>query len=1223
MNGVAIGLGVGGLYLLSALAGFSLTTLADGKAIIWMSNAVLLAAMLHTRFRLWPGLLLVAFIAHVTAGLSVFDLRPAAMLAATHCIECLILASLLRRVLRPHGKDPDWGNTRTIVSFLLLVLFVSAPLAGLVSAAVSGFAIAPTLDYFSLAELWWFGDAAGMLVLTPLLSSLLAKKRDSLNLEFWTIATVTGIVWALLFLPYTQANQELRLVPMILCVPLIWAAMRTGFYLTTLLTAVFGGLTLILNAFGHGVFVSKDPLLTSLMTQEYLLILLTITYLTASYASELKQKSKQLRIFKNTLDSVREGVVVTDARGDQPILYCNPAFEKMSGYPHEEIIGRNCRFLNEKHRDQPGLVKVREAIQARNGIEMVLLNSRKNGEDFWNNLSISPIRSASGRIEHFVGIQMDVTEKVNQASEMERQVESQTRQLRAAKERVELATDVAGLGIWEWDLESDELQWDDRMHEIYETKDKKGQQLLYDLWRSSVHPDDVGAAEEALNLMVQNKSRWRYEFRLLMPDGRIKYIKANASVCLDEEGEPLKVIGGNLDVTELREQQEQLKKSVDVAETANRAKSEFLANMSHEIRTPMNGVIGMAELLSTTALNAQQTEYLGMVRSSARSLLSLLNDILDLSKIESGKLSLDPTVFDLGEHVGDIMKSFALAAHGKHLELHHYISADVPAWVEADATRLGQILFNLIGNAVKFTEQGEVNVRVTVKSKDSDKKYILEISVEDTGIGIDADQQSAVFSPFLQADGSITRKYGGTGLGLTIVSHLTDLMQGELSLQSEPGVGSTFRLQIPVIEASLPEGMANSGDDHQELLRGKLKHCLVVDDNPINLRWLEDMIKGWGGSSQSATSALQAVGIIEESARQGSPIEIMLIDKNMPEASGFDLVKMVRKMALPVPDAVVMLSSSRAEQDINEAKQIGIDHYLLKPVKQSEVLNTLINLFVRLPDKTGADSRMEGPQASQPRRILLAEDNAVNQRLVSDILTSRGHEVVIATNGRLAVDLHCSNAFDLVLMDVQMPQMDGLEATARIRQYEAEKGLARSRIIALTAHALAGDRATCIDAGMDDYLTKPVVANQLIKVVENGAVFSALSSQTGRQSPSGEDPAAAQRWRWFDHAHSLMVTGEKPELLRSVAMKTLELAPQLQSEIVDFLSDAKFDHAATLVHKLKGMVSNLCHQDLVYALKQFELELTAKGASFDQSQWQRLQTQLECFYKELSEFLED
>lgn len=1228
MNGVVLGLGVGGLYLIGALAGLSLTSLAESKAVIWLPNAILLAALLHTRFRLWPGLLLAAFVAHVVAGIAVFGGVQAIMLAVIHCLECLMLASLLRRILRLHDEDPDWGNSRTMVAFLFLVLLFAAPLAGLLSAAVSSDTNVSSSDYLDQAQLWWFGDAAGLLVLTPLISGLLARTRAPMTMEFWLIAFVTGIIWALLFLPYAMPIQELRLVPMILCVPLIWAAMRTGFYLTTLLAAVFGVLTLILNALGHGVFVSKEPLLTSLMTQEYLLILLTITYLVASYASELKRKSKQLRIYKNILDSVHEGVVVTRAGQDEPIIYCNQAFEEMSGYPPEEIIGRNCRFLNERHREQPALVKVRDAIKAGNGIETVLLNSRKSGEEFWNNLSISPIRNKIGEVEYFAGIQADVTDKVNQSNELERLVDLRTRELEAAKERVLLATDVSGLGIWEWDLKTDELVWDARMHEIYETGDRKGQQLLYELWRDSVHPEDVASAEEALANAVRDKVKWHYEFRLQMPDARVKYIRAAASVCLNENGEAYKVIGGNLDVTEHKQQERELRELVQVAETATKAKTEFLANMSHEIRTPMNGVIGMAELLATTSLNAQQNDYLGMIRNSARSLLSLLNDILDLSKIESGQLTLDPSTFDLGELIGDIVKSFAITAHSKNLELHHYIAPDVPAWIEADATRLGQILFNLIGNAVKFTDEGEVNIRVTRSNKVGDGALGLEIKVEDTGIGIEKEKQEAIFNPFQQADGSITRKFGGTGLGLTIVLHLVDLMQGDFILESEAGTGTTCTLQLPVLAASAPEGLEGSDSDRQQILREKLRHCLVVDDNMTNLRWLQDMIKGWGGRTESATSALQALALVEEAAKRGQPIEIMLIDKNMPQASGFDLVKMIRQMELPMPEAVVMLSSSRADQDIDEARELGIGHYLLKPVKQSEVLNTLINLFVSLPEKEASALTMKGPQAEIPLKILLAEDNVINQRLVTDILEMRGHEVVIAENGRVALDLFRNCPFDLVLMDVQMPQMDGLEATRLIRQYEAEQNRSAVRIVALTAHALTGDRETCLDAGMDDYLTKPVIADHLIQLVESGQVMDAKGSWPSESlaaaardadRPAAEPPQPSRKW--FDYEHSLLVTGNKIELLRSLAAKTIELAPALQAEIDELLADNRIEEAATQVHKLKGMVANLCHQDLVHALKQFEQTLLEQREACDPAKWQSLQNRLDSFYKELTKFL--
>lgn len=598
----------------------------------------------------------------------------------------------------------------------------------------------------------------------------------------------------------------------------------------------------------------------------------------------------------------------------------------------------------------------------------------------------------------------------------------------------------------------------------------------------------------------------------------------------------------------VEERTQSLADALEKAEQANRSKSEFLANMSHEIRTPMNGVIGIAELLTRTELTEKQQGYLEMITSSAKTLLALLNDILDLSKIESGKMTLHVEAVNLDEHTGDIIKGLSVTAHSKNLDLHYYIDPNTPRWVDLDPVRLGQVVFNLVGNAIKFTEQGEVNVILGVENVDTisgsepepeSGNFTLSLCVEDTGIGIPHELQDKILKPFEQADGSVTRKFGGTGLGLTIVTHLINLMQGTLTLESEEGRGTRITVSLPVKASEHQEAYPESVGTFEK----QLQHCLVLDDNPVNLRWLHDMIVSWGGQATCCSSVVEALGAFKAAEMSGSPFEIMLIDKNLPEESGFDLVSQINSLSLPMPNAIVMLSSSQADTDIEQAKVLGIDHYLMKPVKQAEVYNTLLRVIASEKPPLALEEPVD-TVTEHPLKVLVVEDNYINQRLVQDILMDRGHLVELAENGQIAIDKVREREFDVILMDIQMPVMGGYAATEKIRQLEQDGNTRAVTIIGLTANALKGDREKCLSAGMDDYLTKPVMPDLLLGAVER---VSARGSSDGESKVGSLDALDAINSTdtqpsdivKTDHVFQVLIADDDP-VYRLLTRQTLE-----------------------------------------------------------------------------------
>jgi two-component system, sensor histidine kinase and response regulator len=941
------------------------------------------------------------------------------------------------------------------------------------------------------------------------------------------------------------------------------------------------------------------------------------------YALERKRADDDLRHSEARYRSLVESLPLHMFRKDLEgrLVYANQTYLNEIGLPWEQLQGKTDydlfpRHLAEKYRRDDARV-----ISSRRVFEDVEEHRAPHGETIYVQVLKSPVYDAHGTVVGIQGMFWDVSAR-KRAEEA----------LRASDARFRSLTRSNVMGILMVHQDGLITEANEAFLDLVGYSRQEFQQ--YGLrWDKLTAPEYASLDRQGIDQLITTGASPPWEKELVRKDGSRVHVLNGLAVLKGSRDRCLCFV---LDISTQKEAEAQLKRAKEAADQANRAKSAFVANISHEIRTPMNAILGMTELLLDTSVSAEQRDYLTVVQESAESLLSLINNVLDFSKIEAGKLEIEHVEFGVRDTVAGILKSLAVAAHKRGLELVLNLDPAVPNRVTGDPIRLRQILVNLVGNAIKFTEQGDVVVRLSVDRREIETVF-LHFAVSDTGIGIPHEKRDSVFQAFEQGDASRARKYGGTGLGLAICAKLVELIGGRIWFENNPDGGTTFHAtgRFGVVDSDEISFAARPGGDREDL---RDLRVLVVDDNPASRAALEGCLKSWGMQPRLVGNARAAQEAVERQSTREQPFAVALVDAHMPGPDGFSFAEWLRREAAGrVGPTIMLLHSVDRASDLARCDELGVAAYVTKPINHSELFDTLLALLVR-EEENGTVVRADAGEAPAPNyrvtglRILLAEDSPFNQKLVLGVLGKRGHELTVANNGQEAVALAASRDFDLIFMDIQMPEMDGLEATKRIRARERETGR-RVPIIAMTAQAIKGMRERCLSVGMDDYLVKPVRAREIYDKLEalfaNRAAFATSPTATPI-APTEVVPSAAQLapttvsrptgTSAIDWDSAIAVVDGDRELLGEIVAAFLVEGPSLLEEIRYALAAGDAVRLRRGAHTLKGALRTLG----IESAAELATELEEIGRRGDLSQasapMARLESQLDQILAEAKTF---
>jgi two-component system sensor histidine kinase/response regulator len=910
--------------------------------------------------------------------------------------------------------------------------------------------------------------------------------------------------------------------------------------------------------------------------------------------TERKIAQNQLRKLSKATENSPASVVITDKNGT--IEYVNPTFSQVTGYSAQEAIGQNPKVLKSGNLPESFYKDLWDTILSGRTWKGDFINRKKNGEEFWESASISPIKSDEGEITHFVAVKQDITER-KKAEEA----------LLEAKNRMQAIIDGVHSLVFIKDLKGRHLL----VNTYFEEAFGLSKEAVIDKTDMDIFPPEIAEKIMEIDRQVMTSGKLMHlEVPIPHQDGSVRIHLTEKFPLFDSQGKVYGMCGLATDITYQKNIEEELKQAQMAADEANKAKGDFLANMSHEIRTPMNAVIGMAHLALKTDLTPKQRDYLKKIQSSANSLLGIINDILDFSKIEAGKLDMEAVDFNLEDVMDNLANLVTVKAQEKEdLEVLFNTKLEVPRFLVGDPLRLGQVLINLANNAVKFTDSGEIVVSTELLKRNEDQ-VTLKFSVSDTGIGLTKEQADKLFQSFTQADTSTTRKYGGTGLGLAISKRLVEMMAGEIWVESEYGQGTTFNFT-----AKFGLGKEKAKKRFTPLPDLRNTRVLVVDDNATSREILNDMLESFSFDVTVAASGKE--GLTElESASKDKPFELVIMDWKMPEMDGIEASKRIKhhKGLSKIP-AILLVTAYGREEVMQQAELAGLDGFLIKPVSPSVLFDATMQAFGKeIPQGSHLaqkrDHQAEALEHIRGARVLLVEDNEINQQVAMEILESAGLNVSLASDGREAVNAVKATDYDAVLMDVQMPVMDGYTATREIRNLESTRPKGSSQaeirnvpIIAMTAHAMAGDEEKSLGAGMNDHVTKPIDSDQLFATLKKWIRPSKKQAATRQPQTTPERADLAQSapdpeelpesLPGFELASGLGRLRGNKRLYRKLLLDFGARYTGIAAEIRAALDAKDWEQAHSLIHNIKGLAGNLAATRLQTAA--VELEKLVKG----------------------------
>ncbi len=879
--------------------------------------------------------------------------------------------------------------------------------------------------------------------------------------------------------------------------------------------------------------------------------------------------------FRGAFESSALGMSIVGIDGQW--VQVNEKVCSILGYPEEKLLTMS--FMEISHPDDldANLDLRQEAIDGkRSSFQVIKRYFHANGKTITVNLNVALIRDAVGNPLHFVSIIEDITER--------RELEAE---LKTVSERLSVATKAGGVGVFDWDIVKNELTWDAQMFALYgvEQTDFCG---AVEAWQAGLHPEDREKADSELENALNGTKDFDTLFRIITPAGEVRHCRALAIVDRDESGAPIRMLGTNWDVTELINQREELKELAEQAQQANEAKTQFVANISHEIRTPMNGIIGMISLLlDSPDLTSKQRQQAEIVKSSSEALLSLMNDILDFSKVETGNLELENIDFNLRDMLEDFSAITAFRATSKGLEYSCETDANVPDCLNGDPGRLRQVLINLASNAIKFTEKGIVSINVRLENE-TEETATLRFEVRDTGIGIEEQSHARLFEKFTQADASTSRVYGGTGLGLAISKQIVELLDGEIGVNSELKTGSEFWFTATFAKQAKTEVSTN------EVERVKNQRILVVNSEEHTRELLRSHLETWNIDATLKPDGPSAIEAMYLAHRKSAPYDCVIINLDLTQIDGIAVAGIIRSEKKFKGTRLILLSNSANKEPMDRDGEKLFDAYCSKPIRQSELLKCLDRTENSeedaLPDEL---ARLSERLHKSSARILLVEDNLVNQMVTQGILARLGLKADVAANGSKAVQAISSLPYDLVLMDVQMPVMDGIEATRAIRAREAKQNLTPIPIVAMTAHALLEDREKCLEAGMDEYLSKPVSPITLAQTIDG--ILNDKTKREAKSNPSKESKVTLSEGL-FDKATLGRRLMDDDELMRQVLEASIiDLNTNFKTFLDKFHTEQDLE-ALNLIHTIKGSAQNVNFGSLAKIAMDIESDFRSNNA---------------------------